>query len=206
MMMKLIQKDFLKGSREFEIVDDTIFVRIKSLLKEEKITIDLANLEPEPVINGSELEFFSRFKGRSVLSLIVNKPNEKEFNAFVDTLKQKISREDSVELVSPQTAKSALDRNIYDEPPDFDEPREKSVFQPVNVERLDVDISMLKTYLEEKDYKPLVDALEILKTEPHNEAAFQRVKDVFNDMGIHQGAVLTYATYLKVLLSESVWT
>ena len=36
--MKLIQKDLLKGTREFEIVDDVVNVRIKKPFKEEKLT------------------------------------------------------------------------------------------------------------------------------------------------------------------------
>ena len=60
MTMKLIQKRFLKGTREFEILDeDAVYVRIKGLLKEEKLTVSLSMLNPEPVVNGSELEFYS---------------------------------------------------------------------------------------------------------------------------------------------------
>ena len=212
MTMKLVQKRFLKDTREFEIVDDTVFVRIKSLFKEEKLTVDLSMLDPEPVNNGSELAFFSQYKGRPVLSLLLNKPNTEEFNAFIATLKQKIMGEDntfaSVEAVSPETARSALARNVYEEPPEFqgsDNTREKSSFEPVNVERLDDDIRMLKTYLDENDFKPLLDSLETLKAEPQNEAAFQKTMDTFNDLGISQGAVLTYAPYLKVLLSNNIF-
>jgi hypothetical protein len=57
MTMKLTQKAFLKGTREFEIIDDAIYVRIKGLLKEEKLTIGLSTLNPEAVVNGSALEF-----------------------------------------------------------------------------------------------------------------------------------------------------
>ena len=212
MTMKLVQNVFLKGIREFEIADDLIFVRIKSLFKEEKLTINLSTLDPEPVINDSELEFFSPHKGRPIFSLLLNKPNTEVFNAFVDTLKNKITGEDnsipSDAAVSPETARSALARNVYEEPPEFvesDETREKMSFQPVNAERLDDDISMLKTYLDENSIKPLIDSLETLKAEPQNEAAFKKMMDAFNDLGIYQGAVLTYASYLKVLLSKYAW-
>ena len=211
MTMKLVQKCFLKGSREFEIVDDALFVRIKSLFKEEKLTIDLSMLDPEPVIKGSELEFFSQFKGRPVLSLLLNKPNTEEFNAFLDTLKQQIMGEGSsltpVVAVSSETAQSALARNVYEEPPTFlgsDDKQENINFEPVNVERLDEDITMLKTYLDEGSYKPLLDSLETLKAEPQNEAAFLKMMDIFDNLGIYQGAVLTYAPYLKVLLSKYI--
>ena len=210
MTMKLVQKRFLKGSREFEIVDDAVYVCIKSFFKEEKLTVDLSTLDPDPVINESELEFFSPHRGRAIFSLLINNPNAGEFSAFVDTLKQKISGDDnsgSVELVSPETAQSALDRNVYEEPPEFvesDNTDEKAPFKPVNTERVDNDITMLKTYLGEEGIKPLLDSLEALKADPENEAAFDKVMDAFNDLGIKQGAVLTYATYLKALISKAV--
>ena len=95
MTMKLVQKRFLKGTREFEIIDeDAVYVRIKGLLKEEKVTVSLSMLNPEPVVNGSELEFYSDYKGRPLISLLLNNPNAEEFNAFVDTLKKEIIGED----------------------------------------------------------------------------------------------------------------
>lgn len=213
MTIKLIQKRFLNGTREFEIIDDedAVTVRIKGLLKEEKLTVSLSMLNPEPVVNGEELQFYSNYKGHPVLSLILNNPNAEKFNAFIETLKNKIRGEDTtsagVEVeISEEVRSEALARNVYEEPPEFADfdTREQVSFQPVNTERLVVDISMLKTYLAEADIKPLLDALETLKDEPDNEAAYQKVQAAFNDLGITQGAVLTYATYLKVLLSNSM--
>lgn len=212
MTIKLIQKRFFKGTREFEIIDDTVYVRMKGLLKEEKSTVGLSILNHEPVVNGSELEFHARAKREPLLSLFINSPNAEEFNAFVDALKQRVLGEDrayaGVEAVSPETSRSeALGWNVYEEPPDFDETdetRERISYQTVNAERLDKDITMLKTYLDEGDIGPLLDSLKTLKEEPQNEVAFQKMVDAYNDLGIIQGAVLTYAPYLKVLLSESI--
>lgn len=64
---------------------------------------------------------------------------------------------------------------------------------------------MLKTYLDEGDIKPLLDSLERPNSEPQNEAAFQNMVEAYNDLGVRQGAVLTYAPYIKALLSGSVW-
>lgn len=207
MTTKLVQKAFLKDTREFEIVDDTLFVRIKSLFKEEKSTIDLSSLDPEPVVQGSELAFYSPHRGRPIFSLILNNPNAAVFDAFVDTLKQGISGETAVETVSPETAQSALARNVYEEPPEFGEPDEtqdKTGFPAVNTERLADDISMLKAYLADDSIKPLIASLENLRAAPQNEAAFQNVLDAFNALGIQQGAVLTYAPYLKVIASRYI--
>jgi hypothetical protein len=212
--MKLVQRRFLKDTREYEIIDDdTLSVRIKRPLKEEKLTVSLSMLNPEPVLNGSELEFYSDYKGRPILSLLLNKPNAAEFDTFIDTLKKKIIGEDdiltSVDDDSQDTKVSeALARNVYEEPPVFFEDsadrRDITSVLPVNAERLSDDISMLKTYLEEEDIRPLIDSLETLKAEPDNEAAYQKMLDAYDVLGIKQGAVLTYAPYLKVLLSKSI--
>ncbi len=212
--MKLVQKSLLEGTREYEIIDDdTLSVRIKRLLKEEKLTVSLSMLNPEPVLNGSELEFYSDYKGRPILSLLLNKPNAAEFDTFIDTLKKKIIGEDdiltSVDDDSQDTKVSeALARNVYEEPPLFFEDsadrRDITSVLPVNAERLSDDISMLKTYLEEEDIRPLIDSLETLKAGPDNEAAYQKMLDAYDVLGIKQGAVLTYAPYLKVLLSKSM--
>ena len=213
MTMKLIQKSLLEGTREFEIIDDdTLSVRIKRLLKEEKLTVSLSMLNPEPVVNGSELEFYSDYKGRPIFSLLLDKPDADEFTTFIDALKKKIIGEDdittSVDDDSQDTKVSeALARNVYEEPPVFENSADtrdiKSVL-PVNAERLGDDISMLKTYLGEEDIKPLMDSLETLKAEPESEAAYQKMLDAYDVLGIKQGAVLTYAPYLKVLLSKSM--
>jgi hypothetical protein len=210
--MKLVQKQFLKGSREFEIIDDMVFVRIKSLVKEENSSVGLSTLDPEPVTTGSELVFLSRYQSRPVFSLLLNNPDAEKFNTFVDDLKQHIQNESnahvSTEAVPPESPRpDPPGWNVYEVPTEFEESDEgqtTSPAPPVNSDRVDQDITMLKTYMNEDDISPLLDALEALKTEPQNDAAFQKVISVFNDLGFNQGAVLTYAPYLKVLLSQSL--
>jgi hypothetical protein len=214
MTVKLIQKQFLKGSRQFEIIDDAVYVRIKGLLKQEKLNIGLSMLDPHPVINNSYMEFYGRNRDEPVLSIHINQPSLDEFNAFVETLKMKISEanrgginidDESSELSRPE----APGWNVYEEPPEFgesEEAGEKVGFQPVNPKRVEEDIIMLKTYLKEDDIQPLLGLLEALKEEPQNQAAFQKVVDAYNELGINQGAVLTYAPYLKVLVSHTLWS
>ena len=91
--MKLIQKHLLKGTQEFELLEDEVRVRIKSPFKEKSLTVTLAILNPEPVINDSRLEFHSRVKCGPLLSFYLNKPNPIEFNAFVDALKERALKE-----------------------------------------------------------------------------------------------------------------
>ncbi len=92
--MKLKQKHLLHGSQELELRDEFIRVKINSLLKGKKeLDIELAMLNPEPVISGSQLHFHSRVKCGPLLSLYINKPNEKEFNTFVEAVKAKAKSE-----------------------------------------------------------------------------------------------------------------
>lgn len=200
--MKLVQKHLFKGNREFEIIADVVYVRTKGLIKTEKLTVGLAMLTPETRVMGSELAFLGRARHEPMLSLYLNKPNAAEFNVFVEILKQRISEE-------APSGSDAPGWNVYEEPPEFDddEARRKNIsFQPVNAQRVDEDITMLKTYLNEDDIRPLLVALEELKAAPENQAAYQKVVNTFNELGINQGAVLTYAPYLKILLSNTIWT
>ena len=90
MKCKLIQKHFLHGTQEFELMDDLVKVRINSFLTGKKeLDIVLAVLNPEPMITRSRLHFHSRVKCGPLISLYLNKPDEAEFNTFVEAVKAK---------------------------------------------------------------------------------------------------------------------
>ena len=82
---------------------------------------------------------------------------------------------------------------------------DKRKFKRESVKVADIDqaIRMLTTYLDTTDINPLLSALETLKTEPQSEAYQAQVIDAFNDLGIMQGAVLTYAPYLNIFVSDN---
>ena len=206
MSMKLVQRHFLKGSREFEIVDDAINVRIKSPFKEEKITVVLTVLNPEPVVNKPFLEFHSRVKCGPLLSLLLDKPNTEEFNAFVDELKRRAREEYNAFAGLKAGAKpEELAGNVYQEPPDFEESgknRTGKNVKPVSAARVDEAIQMLERHLDVEEIKPLLTALEALKEDPENESCFDQLVKAFDDLGPRQGAVLTYAPYVSILLSD----
>ena len=206
MIKKLIQKSLLEGSREFEIDNDFVNVRIKKLFKEEKLTIGLSTINPEPVVNKSYLVFYSQAKSEPLLSLFLNKPNAEQFNAFVDTLKQRVLEESNLFAeVDAASQAAGLAANVYDEPPEFGEfghNRLRNKGQNINVARIEESIQMLEKYLVAEDIKPLLSALEALNTEPQNETYFAQMESAFNDLGIMQGAVLTYAPYLSILLAD----
>jgi len=204
--MKLVQKHFLKGSREFEIVDDTVNVRLKSGFKEKELTVMLKILNPEPVENGPFLEFHSRVKCDPLVSLLINKPNAEEFNVFVNELKQRARHEyNAFAGLRSGSMPEGLAANVYEEPPEFDEPgrqRADKKAKPVNVANINDAIKMLKQHLDAEEIKPLLVALEALGSNPEDGANFDRLSEAFDAMGHRQGAVLTYAPYVSILLSD----
>jgi hypothetical protein len=204
--MKLVQKQFLKGTREFEILDDAINVRIKTPLKEEKITVMLTILNPEPVVNKPFLEFHSRVKCGPLMSLLIDKPNADEFNAFVNELKQRARQEyNAFAGLKAGSQPEGLNGNVYEEPPEIEDlgkNRIGSNVKPVRVDDVDQAIQMLNQYLDTEEIKPLRAALEALKEDPENESYFGQFVKAFDDLGPRQGAVLTYAPYISILLSD----
>lgn len=204
--MKLVQKQLFKGTREFEIVDDVVNFRLKTPLKEEKLTVDLSILNPEPEVNEPYLNFHSRVKCGPLLSLLIDKPNPQEFNAFVDALKQRARQEyNAFAGLKAGTLPEGMAANVFEEPPEFDESEqvriEKKV-KPIRITDIDISIQMLEQHLDAEEIKPLLTALEALKAEPENESCFGQLVQAFDDLGPRQGAVLTYAPYISILLSD----
>jgi hypothetical protein len=74
--------------------------------------------------------------------------------------------------------------------------------QSIKVADIDIALQMLNKYLDTQDISPLLSALEILKTDPQNEAYQAEVVSMFNALGSLQGAVLTYAPYLNIFVSD----
>jgi hypothetical protein len=204
--MKLVQKQLFKGTREFEIVDTLVNFRIKTPFKEKVLTVDLSMLNPEPVLNEPFLEFHSRVKSGPSLSLLLDKPNSQDFNAFVDELKRRARQEyNAFAGLKAGSLPEGMAANVFEEPPDFDEPgqnRSERNVKPVSAENIDITIQMLQLYLDSEEIKPFLFALEALKTEPENVAYFRQLVTAFDDLGPQQGAVLTYAPYINILLSD----
>ncbi len=70
-------------------------------------------------------------------------------------------------------------------------------------EKIEEAIHMLKTYVEEERIKSFLPALEALKQEPENEALLTQLYDEFQNLGIDQGVVLTYANSIYHLLARN---
>ena len=202
MSTKLIQKHLFKGAREFEIMDDQVQVRSR---KEETLSVTLAVLNPEPVITRSHLEFVSRVNGEALLSLALSRPNVTEFNDFVNTLKKKALAEyNAISGINVEAKTATLSGNLYEEPPEFGEVSSEDIRKAknVSVDGLENAINMLNTYVKDEEVQPLITALESLKQAPQDHAKLVEVATVFNELGSSQGAVLTYAPYVTIMLSD----
>lgn len=205
MASKLVQKDLFRGTREFELVDDVVHVRIKRFKHEESLSVTLTVLNPEPVIGKSSLAFTSRVNGESLLSLYLAKPNPEAFNAFVNLLKERAQASFNAFAGLRSGTRPQLNGNVDEEPPDFDGVESAYSFNgsaEVVPERIEEAIQMLSTYVGREAVGPFIDALEALKANPADDAGVARMIDEFSALGPSQGAVLTYAPYIGILLSD----
>jgi hypothetical protein len=207
MTTRLIQRHLFQGTREFELVDDHVNVRIKApFRKEEVLTVMLTVLDPEPVIGRSCVNFNSRVNGEALISLFPGKPSTEEFNAFVSVLKERAQEEfRAFAGLRSSAPRAGLGGNVYEEPPEFDDldPDQMGrAVQDLDPVRLEESIQMLKTYLDPKDTETFVLALEALKDDPTNERLLVEAVNAFHGLGSSQGAVLTYAPYVSVVVSD----
>ena len=206
MATKLVQKHFFKGTRVFEVTDDAVSVRVKSPFnKEESLTVMLTVLNPEPVVTRSLLEFTSRVNNEPLLSLFLAKPNPQEFNAFVNLIRQKAQAEYNAFAGLKAGTPSELGGNVYEEPPEFDpSPRTAAVEKAkrVSPEGVENAIRMLSEHIGREQIAPFIASLEALRDDPRNESNLSRMIDEFDALGPNQGAVLTYAPYVVILLSD----
>ena len=74
--------------------------------------------------------------------------------------------------------------------------------QNIDPVKIDDAIQMLNEYIKENSIKPLISSLEALKKDPDNKSLLAQVSDAFKNLGVMKGAVLTYAPYVWIMLSE----
>ena len=72
----------------------------------------------------------------------------------------------------------------------------------VDVARIEEAIHMLNTNVKEEGIKSFISILEAIKQEPENESLLVQLHDAFQNLGITQGAVLTYAPSIYDLIVD----
>ena len=75
----------------------------------------------------------------------------------------------------------------------------------IHAMRIDESIRMLNTYVKESSIKPVITLLEALKQDPSNESLLVQLSETLDTLGVTQGAVLTYAPYVSILLSDDLF-
>ena len=79
------------------------------------------------------------------------------------------------------------------------------IIKDLNPQDIEDSIVALKQYVQDESIDPLFSVLEALKKDPGNESLLVSLSDTFMGLGIVQGAVLTYAPYLSVILSNELF-
>ena len=179
MTTKILQKHLLKGTREFELVGDTIEYRITTARSVEELTVVLSVLSPNPVRDGSMLYFISEVNKEPLVKMFVDNPDPETFQAFVGAVQQRIRDEDFGQLAASNRGSD------------------------VSAEQVATTISMLETYLNPDDFPELMTALRDLHSNPSDRMKLNHVADVFNNLGPEKGPVLTYAPFFVSLLSNN---
>ena len=72
----------------------------------------------------------------------------------------------------------------------------------VDVAKIEEAIQMLNTYVKADNIQSFVSILESIKQAPDNEALLVKLFDAFQNLGITQGAVLTYAPSIYDLIVD----
>jgi hypothetical protein len=204
MVTRLVQKSLFGDTLTLEVVGEEVRVHTKSLFNEERLTVLLTVLNPEPAINGARLEFFSRVNGEALISLRPGKPNTKEFNDFVNMLRERARDEyNSFAGLRHRESPAPLPGNVYDDPFELDAAEAApAAKRDVDPSKVGDAIRLLAAYLDADEIAPLTSALEALKAEPESEDRLGQVVEAFCALGVSQGAALTYAPYLGVLMSD----
>lgn len=80
-----------------------------------------------------------------------------------------------------------------------------NVIKDIDASKIEMSIKLLKQYIEDSKIDPLISALETLQLDPYNESLLTQFLESFENIGILQGAVLTYAPYISVLVSGDIF-
>jgi hypothetical protein len=77
-----------------------------------------------------------------------------------------------------------------------------NVYKEVIVAKVESSIELLNIYIKDVDINNFITLLEELKQKPKDETIIDKLRIELDTLGITQGAILTYAPYINVLLSD----
>lgn len=79
------------------------------------------------------------------------------------------------------------------------------ITKKIDVEEIETAIKLLNTYVNDGSIDPVVLALEALIKDPDNEALITGLLDSLDSIGVMKGAVLSYAPYIALLVSNGLF-
>jgi len=179
MKNKIVQSHPEQGTREFELVDDTIDYKIDGPMGNEELSVVLSVLSPEPVRDGAMLHFISEVNREALIKLFIDLPDAETFAAFVSTVQKRINEEDFGRLAA-ENRKSDITHD-----------------------QIATTIRMLETNLNKNDISELLTTLYKLAESPNDRKQLSQVVDAFHGLGMQQGPVLTYAPFFNTLMSST---
>ena len=74
------------------------------------------------------------------------------------------------------------------------------LIEKVEIGKINASLEGLKAFVKDESIDPLISLLEAIKEDPNNESLLLELSDTFKALGIIQGAVITYAPYISLLL------
>jgi len=76
----------------------------------------------------------------------------------------------------------------------------------VNGEKLALAIQLLKTHVTDASVKPFIAILEAIKLQPDDSSLKEQLYEEFQNLGIYQGAILTYASCIyDIIVDDPFW-
>ena len=80
-----------------------------------------------------------------------------------------------------------------------------NVADNLNVANIDNAIQMLTKYANELSLEPLILILEALKQDIYSESLLVQLADAWRNLGVYQGAVLTYVPSFYTLIPDDIF-
>lgn len=80
-----------------------------------------------------------------------------------------------------------------------------NITQEIDIDKVDISIKLLNEYIKDVSVEPVISVLEAIKKEPNNETLLKQLKEALDNLGIFKGAVLTYAPYVSILVSNDLF-
>ncbi len=81
----------------------------------------------------------------------------------------------------------------------------KSATDNIDVADIDNAIEMLNKYVKDPSIKPLISILEALKQDLCNELLLSQLADTWRNLGVFQGAVLTYVPNFYTFIPDDIF-